>query len=88
MVPIKAVVRIVQNVEAVSEEDAIEKAKMIHDIVPDDELLREAKSKVSGGFNNKVEFDTTINCKYTARHMSKPMNVIMDSVAGLGGSSK
>ena len=71
IVPIKVRVRMVQNVEAVSEEDAIEKVKMIHDIIPDRELLHNAQSKAYG---NKVEFDTTIDREYTAKQLKKDVN--------------
>ena len=81
IVPIKAKVRMVQIVEAVSEEDAIEKMKMIHDIIPDRELLHNAQSKAYG---NKVEFDTTIDCKYTAKQLNKDLDDSCDSGGSCG----
>lgn len=70
MIPIKVNVRIVQRVEAVNEEDAIEKMKMIHDIIPDHELLRDALSKAKD-YSSKAEFDTTADRKYTAQQLSE-----------------
>ena len=40
--PIKMTVKLTQNVEAVNEDDAIEKVKILHDIIPDRDLLRKA----------------------------------------------
>ena len=71
MVPIKVNVRMVQNVEAVSEEDAIEKMKIIHDILPDSELLRQALSKVENHFGTKLKFDELIEREYTAQLINK-----------------
>jgi hypothetical protein len=86
MVPIKVNVRMVQNVEAVSEEDAIEKMKMIHDIIPDSELLSNALSKARD-YDSKAEFDTTVDRVYKAQqlHKLKDCDTQCDS-GGSGGS--
>jgi len=83
MIPIKVNVRMTQVVEAVSEEDAIEKVKMIHDIIPDNELLHNTLSKARD-YSNKAEFDTTVDRKYTARQLNKDLDNC-DS-GGLSGS--
>ena len=82
-IPIKVNVSMIQNVEAVSEEDAIEKMKMIHDIIPDNELLRDAVSKVKS-FNSKAEFDVSIDREYTTR---APYNTGDDCDSGACESS-
>ena len=70
-IPIKVNVRMTQNVEAVNEEDAIEKIKIIHDIIPDTDLLRDALSKAQGhSINSDAAFDTSVDRKYTARQTS------------------
>ena len=71
IVPIKVKVRMVQNVEAVSEEDAIEKMKMIHDIIPAREFLRNALLKVKD-YGNKAVLDTAVDCEYTAQQLNEP----------------
>lgn len=86
MIPIKVNVRMAQNVEAINEEDAIEKAKMIHDIIPDNHLLQDVISKVSKGFGNKVEFDTTVERKYEAQQMSKPKKGMLFGMHNEGDS--
>ena len=67
VIPIKVNVQINQNVEAVSEEDAIEKLKMLHDIIPDIELLRDALSKARA---SRAEFDTSVKRTYEAESIT------------------
>lgn len=85
MVPIKVNVRMVQNIEAVSEEDAVEKMKMIHDIIPDRELLRNALVKAHD-YGNKVKFDTTVDRVYKARQLHKDEGDLACDSGGSGGS--
>lgn len=66
-IPIKVNVRVMQNVEAVSEEDAIEKLKMLHDIITDNELLHNALSNVRV---SNAEFDTSVKRKYIAKQIN------------------
>lgn len=86
MVPIKVNVRMEQVVEAVSEEDAVEKMKMIHDIIPDSELLRNALSKVQNVFERKAEFDTAVDCVYKAQQLYKDEGDCACDGGGSGGS--
>ncbi len=85
MVPIKVNVRMTELVEAVSKEDAIEKAKMIRDIIPNHKLLRDALSKAANGFDSKTEFDTLKECEYTAEGIMMK-NAIGQSTNGCEGS--
>ena len=84
-VPIKVTVQISQVVEAVSEEDAVEKMKVIHDILPDRELLQEALSKVQKNYGGKAEFDTTIERKYTASSINKQVDMCVDDCCESSG---
>ena len=67
VIPIKVNVQIAQNVEAVSEEDAIEQVKILHDIIPDIELLRDALSKARA---SNAEFDTSVKRAYGAKSIT------------------
>ncbi|KKM07138.1 hypothetical protein LCGC14_1736970 [marine sediment metagenome] len=70
-IPIKVKEKITRNVMAVSKEDAIEKIQLIHDIMPKNELLREATSKVQG-FGNNTKFDDSTEREYDVKMLTRP----------------
>ena len=70
-IPIKVNVQITRNVMAVNDADAIEKVQLIHDIMPENELLREAISKVQG-FGAKTTFDDSAEREYNVRMLTRP----------------
>ena len=85
IVPIKVNVRMPQVVEAVSEEDAIEKMKIIHDIIPDREFLYNTLSKARD-YGNGAKFDTTVDREYTARQLNKDLDGCSCDGGGSGRS--
>ena len=72
-VPIKMIVRVTQQVEAVNKEDAIEKTKLIRSLVPKAAHLDDIRQtlKRASYYGPDMEFDGDIECKYSAHEQYK-----------------
>ena len=64
-VPVKATVTLSVDVMAVNADDAVARAQLIHEITPDDALLKKAMRNVSE-YNSTAAFDKTSPRTYTS----------------------
>ena len=76
-IPIKLTVKMQQIVEAVSEEDAIEQLKTIHDIISNEQLLQDVvDTAIKSSYKiRKKKFDDSTDRKYKAHLINRPSNI-------------